>query len=110
MLQLLVLCLAGSCALWILVGVQKLRATIEVKRNNLHDFLVLSQGVTSSKSREPVTTPARLGELLAGRSWESTFSGLQPKIVMTASGPLLRLVKRDPANSEEFPQTGEAGK
>ena len=94
MVHLLILCLAVSCALWVLVDVERLKATVEVKENNLHDFLVLSQGVTSSRSRDPKKTAARLGELLAGRSWESTFAGLQPQIVMTGSGPLLRLVKR----------------
>ncbi len=100
MVHLLILCLAVSCALWVLIDVQRLEATVEVKENNLHDFLVLSQGVTSSRSRDPGKTATRLGELLAGRSWESTFATLEPRIVMTGSGPLLRLVKR--ADGDHF--------
>lgn len=94
MIHLLTLCLAVACALWVLIHVQRLRATVEMKENNLHDFLVLSQGVTSSQSHDPLRTAARLGELLAGRSWEGTFAALKPKVVMTGSGPLLQLIKR----------------
>ena len=94
MTHFLVLCLALSCALWVLIDVQRLRAVVDVKENNLHDFLVLSQGVTSTKSKDPTRTAGRLGELLAGRSWEGTFAALEPEVVITESGPLLRLVKR----------------
>jgi len=93
MVHLLVLCLAVSCALWVLIDVQRLKGTVDVKENNLHDFLVLSQGVTSLRSQDPTKTADRLRKLLAGRSWESTFTDLRPQIVMTGSGPLLRLVK-----------------
>ena len=110
MVHLLILYLAISCALWVLIEVQRLKATVDVKENNLHDFLVLSQGVTSLRSQDPVKTAARLRKLLAGRSWESTFTGLKPQIVMTGSGPLLRLVKSADGPPDAREDAGKADK
>jgi len=93
--HLLTLCLAVSCALWLLVDVQRLKATVHVKENNLHDFLVLSQLVTSPRGQNPEKEIVRLRKLLADRSWEDTFAGLEPRIVTTAAGHRVQLVRRD---------------
>lgn len=104
MIHMLTLCLAITCALWVLIDVQRLRATAETKENNLHDFLVLSQGITLSQSQDPLKTAARLGELLAGRSWEGTFATLKPKVVTSGSGSRLQLIQR---SKTDEPGTGQ---
>jgi len=92
MLHLLILCVATGCALWVQVAAQGLKAAVEMKERNLHDFLRLSQGVGLSRSPDPEKTAVRFGKLLWNRPWESTFAELCPEIVVTGSGPLLRLV------------------
>ena len=93
-LYLLILCLAAGCVLWVQVAVLDLKATVEAKENNLHDFLALSQGMTSTTSSNPEEAAEHLARVLASRSWESTLGDLQPEIVIMPSGPLLRLVQR----------------
>ena len=102
-LYLLILCLVTGCVLWVQVAVQGLKVGIDAKENNLHDFLILSQGVTSTTVQDPEKAAARFSEVFAGRSWESTLGDLQPKIVITPSGPLLRLVKPPKEQPDEQP-------
>ena len=93
-LYLLILCLAAGCVLWVQVGVLGLKASSETKEENLHHFLALFQRASSTASSDPEEAANHLARVLASWSWESTLGDLEPQIVATPSGPLLRLVKR----------------
>ncbi|MHC4513826.1 MAG: hypothetical protein ACYTGW_11015 [Planctomycetota bacterium] len=107
MVHLLILCVATGCALWVQVAVLGLKAAAEMKEHNLHDFLALSQGVASSRSPDPEKAALRFGKLLASQPWENTFAELRPEVVVTGSGPLLRLVKRTHKDSGEGGRGGQ---
>ena len=93
--------MAVVCALWVQATVQRLRANVDIKEKNLHDFISLSQGVASSQDPDPDVATVRLRRLLVGRPWRSTFGGLRPQIEEMASGPLLKLVKVNSGSNEQ---------
>ena len=92
-LQLFIVGFTTACAVFIQTEVRDLRSQLESRKNNLYEFLA-SQGSLASANHDPETAEVRLRNLVGGRSWVATFGGLRPTVLMTDTGPVLRLVRQ----------------
>lgn len=92
-LQLSIVGLATASAVFIQTEVHRLRTKLEHKKSALYEFLA-SQSAVTAAGHGPEAREAQLRRLVKGRSWARTFGNLRPTVLMTDTGPVLRLARQ----------------